>query len=484
VTPHAASAAQPSALTLRGIAKRFGPLTALDDAALTVRAGTMHAVLGENGAGKTTLLRAAFGLLRPDAGTMLRNGEPYAPRTPRDAIAAGLGMVHQHYSLVGAMTVAENVVLGQSRDTDARRAAAAVQAAAAQLGFTVDPAARIDQLSVSEQQRVELIKAVARGARVLILDEPTAVLTPAESAQLLQRLRAFADAGGAVVLITHHLREALQHADDITVLRAGRTVQQGSAAALSEEALITAMIGERPPAAPRRTPREPGAVVLAADGAWVADARGVWRVQDATLAVRAGEIVGVAGVDGSGQQELLRLLAGRLAPTRGRVTHPSAVGFVPEDRHRDALLMSASLTDNLVLAGAGAQRGRVAWGARRRETADIIRAYDVRGATPDTAAAALSGGNQQKFVLGRAVRSAPNALVVESPSRGLDVRAAAAIHEALRTQRDAGAAIVVTTPDLDELLALADRVLVCHAGRVREVASELGAIGRAMLGAD
>ncbi len=472
------------ALALRGIHKRFGATPALTDATLCAAPGTVHAVLGENGAGKTTLLRIAFGLVPADQGTVERDGVPIRPRSPRDAMDAGIGMVHQHYSLVPSMTVAENVVLGGHGLLREAAAEDVAERAASSLGFSVDPRTRTGDLSVAAQQRIELTKALARSARVLILDEPTAVLAPAEAELLLTRLRAFAAGGGTVILITHHLREALRYADDITVLRAGRTVLTASAASVSEDALITAMVGER--LRTRDAPAErgaPGDVVMATSEVSVQDARGTWRLRDATVAVRGGEILGVAGVDGNGRHELVRVLAGRIRPHRGTAHLPPAVGFVPEDRHRDALLLTASLTENLALAGAGSARGRVPWRQLAADAAALIEAFDVRGATPHQAAGTLSGGNQQKFVLGRAVYTAPMALVAESPSRGLDVRATRAIHDALRARRDEGAAIVVTSPDLDELLALADRVVVCYGGSVHAVARDSEQIGRAMVGA-
>jgi ABC-type uncharacterized transport system ATPase subunit len=472
------------ALALGAIDKRFGATVALTNASLVVAPGTVHAVLGENGAGKTTLLRIAFGLLSPDAGAVHVAGARVTLRSPHDAIGAGIGMVQQHYSLVPAMTVAENVALGHHGRMDRTAMHARVMATAASLGFAVEPDARVESLSVSAQQRVEIIKAVAHGARLLILDEPTAVLAPSEAEALLERLRAFAAQGGAVVLITHHLREALRYADDVTVLRRGHTVLAAPAATLTEDALVAAMIGERLPLkAAETTPTAPGAPVLRVQQVTVHDARGVPRLRDASLTVHAGEIVGIAGVEGSGTRELVRVLAGRVAPEAGAVTLPAAVGFVPEDRHRDALMLSASLAENFALAESGAARGAMPWRTMTATTATLIERFDVRGATPSTPAAALSGGNQQKFVVGRAVVTAPDALVVESPSRGLDVRATQDIHATLRTRRAAGAAVVVTSPDLDELLALADRIIVCYEGTLREVARDLARIGRAMVGA-
>jgi simple sugar transport system ATP-binding protein len=338
---------------------------------------------------------------------------------------------------------------------------------------------------VSAQQRVEILKALARGARILILDEPTAVLTPAESRELLARLRAFADQGGTAILITHKLRDALSVADDITVLRHGRTVWAGLATATSEHALVEAMIGasgrdDRESAQPRSTT---GEAVLTLRDVSVRNERGRVTLERADVVVRSGEIVGVAAVEGNGQRELLRVLAGRIMATAGSATIPAYVGFVPEDRQRDALIPDFSIVENVALRGAGMRRGRIAWSALRAETASLVERYDVRGGAPSVRARHLSGGNQQKLVVGRELEGAPSALVVENPSRGLDFNATDAVHARLRAARDAGAAVVVYSPDLDELLVLADRVIVVHAGRVSDAALDREAIGRAMLGA-
>jgi simple sugar transport system ATP-binding protein len=514
------TSAPPFALELVGIAKRFGAAVALDGATLAVRAGTVHALLGENGAGKTTLMRVAFGMVRPDAGVVRVDGRERHFASPADAIAAGLGMVHQHFALVPAMTVAENVALGGRGRFAARAAAERVREVSRRAGLVLDPDARVDTLSVGAQQRLEIVKALARDARVLILDEPTAVLAPAESAELLAWARDFAAGGGSVVLITHKLREVLAAADEVTVLRRGSTVATVRAADASESALAAAMLGTAvadapggPPRAQHRAvaadtrnrtvapimdpprPSAPAAVRLAAHAITVADDRGVVRLRDATCEVRGGEIVGVAGVEGGGQRELLRALAGRAEPRAGRVERPSRVGFVPEDRHRDALLLDFSLVENVALRDAGRRRGVVDWRRLARTTAELLARHDVRAPGPDAPAAALSGGNQQKLVLARELSSdlrapgdvssgAPAALVVENPTRGLDIRASAAVHDRLREARDAGTAVVVYSSDLDEVLALADRVLACYAGRLREVPREREAVGRAILGLD
>ncbi|AHG88712.1 ABC transporter related protein [Gemmatirosa kalamazoonensis] len=481
------SATGRTALELRGVTKRFGTATALDGASLVVRAGTLHAVLGENGAGKTTLMRVAFGMLRPDAGEILVEGTPRRLTSPADAIAAGVGMVHQHFTIVPAMTVAENVALGGRGRYDAAAAAARVRAVAERTGLALDPAAVAGSLGVAAQQRLEIVKALARDARTLILDEPTAVLTPAESRELLGWLRTFVDDGHTVVLVTHRLRDALAFADDVTVLRRGRTAGALGTADATEARLAELVLGEPPPPPAPRGAAAPGAVVARAVGLRVVDARGVERVRGATLEVRAGEILGLAAVEGAGQHELLRALAGRTAASAGTLERPERAGFIPEDRHRDALLLDASLTENVALHGAGARRGLVPWRALGRRTADLLARFDVRAPGPRASARSLSGGNQQKLVVARelaADATPPPLLVAENPTRGLDVRATAAVHERLRAARDAGAAVVVHSTDLDEVLALADRVVAMYGGRVTDVPADREAVGRAMLGLD
>lgn len=482
-------------LELRGISKRFGGAVALDDVSLTVRPGTVHALLGENGAGKTTLMRVAFGIVAPDAGEIRLNEKPVHFASARDAIAAGLGMVHQHFSLVPAMTVAENVALGGRGGFSAVRAEHEVQRAAARAGLEVDPNARIADLPVGAQQRVEIVKALARDAALLILDEPTAVLAPAEASELRRWMRAFAARGGSVVLITHTLGDALEVADDITVLRRGRMVRTGPRASFDHDSLVNALLGEGSPtaravaagtaavdaaAAPHSaTGRAP--VLTLHDASW-RDAAGVVRLHPANCAVHAGEIVGIAAVEGSGQRELLRLLSGRLLPTTGRVERPDMVGFVPEDRHRDAMLLDGTLIETVALRGAGRVSGLLPWRDLAEHTRALMTRYDVRGRSASLTGRALSGGNQQKLVLARELEPAPAAIVVENPTRGLDIRATAAVLDALRSARDAGLAVVMYSADLDEVLSVADRMFVVHGGHLRAVPLDRDAIGRAMLG--
>lgn len=501
-------------LELDGLHKRFGQVEALAGASLRVRPGTVHALLGENGAGKSTLMRIAFGMLRPDAGRLVVNGTESRFASSADALAQGIGMVHQHFTLVPAMTVAENVALGMRGRYDARATAERVRTLAERTGLPLDPEARVEALPVGAQQRLEIVKALARDVRLLILDEPTAVLAPHEADELLRWVRRFADDGHAVVLITHKLREALAVSDDVTVLRRGRTVLTGAAAERTEDALVAAMVGamvgseaargpvsaptaeESPRATRAGPPHGERAVVASLRAVHVTDARGTTLVRDASLDVREGEIVGIAAVEGSGQRELLRLLAGRLRPTRGEVTIPADVAFVPEDRHVDAMALDMSLTENVALRGLSRRRGRMPWRALGASTDALLARFDVRAPGAATSARSLSGGNQQKLVLARELAAEgtssggldldrhPALVVVENPTRGLDIRATASVQEHLRGARDAGCAVVVYSSDLDEVMALADRVLVLHAGQVTAVhPATREAVGRAMLGA-
>lgn len=478
------------ALALAGVSHRYGGALALDDASFTLRPGTVHALLGENGAGKTTLMRVAFGMVHPDAGQVRIAGRATRLRSPADAIAAGLGMVHQHFTLVPRMTVAENIALGGRGLLRRAQSVAVVREIAARTGFALDPDRRVEHLPVGAQQRVEIAKALARRARVVVLDEPTAVLAPAEADDLLRWLRAFTADGNAAVLITHKLREALAVADDVTVLRRGRVVFTGLAAESSPASLTSAMLGAELPGTIADSMPVPtvGEVVLRAERLSVADDLGRVRLRDASFVVRAGEIVGVVGVEGAGHHELLRALAGRGVVVQGTLRRADEVGFIPDDRHRDAVLLDRSLAENLALRDAGSRHGLLSWAVMRARTRDLMQAYDVRAPGPGASMRVLSGGNQQKFVLARELDAASRrpgatvAVVAENPTRGLDVRATGDVHARLRAARDGGAAVVMYSSDLDEVLSLASRVLVAYIGTLREVALDRDIVGRAMLG--
>lgn len=496
------------ALALRALRKRFGATLALDGASLEVTTGTVHALLGENGAGKTTLVRAAFGLVRADEGEVLLDGLPRRFRSAADAIDAGVGMVHQHFSLVPALTAAENVALGGRGPFHPRVAAERLTRVAEEAGLAVDPWARVEDMSVAAQQRLEILKALARGARVLILDEPTAVLAPAEADELLAWLRRYVARGHAAVLITHKLREAVAAADAVTVLRRGRTVLARAAAGARVEELAAAMVGAGdgsevsttvggPP--PNDTMHEEAvrtfttfphvaserpAAIVEARRATVLDERGHVILRDLAFVLHRGEIVGVAAVEGAGQHALLRALARRL-PTSDLSGPPAeSIAFVPEDRHRDAVALEMNIVENVALRGAGARRGIVPWRRLAERSTRLVAAFDVRGPGVRAPVSALSGGNQQKLVLARELSGGAALVVAENPTRGLDVHATAQVHARLREARDAGAAVVVYSTDLDEVLQLATRVLVVHAGQVRELPPERERVGRAMLGAE
>jgi simple sugar transport system ATP-binding protein len=354
--------------------------------------------------------------------------------------------------------------------------------------LALDPNALAGSLPVGAQQRLEIVKALARDATTLLLDEPTAVLAPGEAAELLAWLREFANRGGSVVLITHRLREALGIADEVTVLRRGEAVLNERVASVDERLLSAAMLGDEgqgDPGERRFTSKPAGASsreIARLTHVWVQDERGVAVVQDATLAVRAGEVLGIAAVEGSGQHALLRVLAARMAVTRGEAELPSKIGFIPEDRQREGLVLDLSLVENLALRGIGRRVGRMRWGMERAAAETALREFDVRARGPAEKARALSGGNQQKLVLARELSDAPHLVVAENPTRGLDIRATRDVHLRLRRAADTGAAVVLHSSDLDEVLALADRVIVMHAGVVHAVAGDRESVGRAMLG--
>lgn len=431
-------------------------------------------------------MHIAFGMLQPDSGTIFVDGVQRSFGSPHDAIDAGIGMVHQHFTLVPAMTVTENIALGGRGRFHRERVRDATLALSNRTGLAVDPDARVAELSTGAQQRTEILKALSRDARILILDEPTAVLTPVEARELLHNVRKLVAAGGTAILITHRIRDALDFADDITVLRHGVTAWTGAAADATERGLVTTMLGTEytleDPERGRSTADGPHETILSLSDVSVRDSAGVERLSSVTLSIRAAEIVGVAAVEGSGQHELLRLLSGRITPTTGRVTIPSVVGFIPEDRQRDALIGDFSVRDNVALLGAGVRKGMMPWREMTCSARNLIRRYDVRVADASVRARTLSGGNQQKLVVGREIDGSRTALVAENPTRGLDVQAAAAVHARIRAARDAGMAVVIYSSDLDEVLALADRILVLHAGRVHDTPREYESIARAMLG--
>ena len=482
-------------LRLDNVGKRFGAMAALDGVSLDIRAGEIHCLLGENGAGKSTLCNLVFGVHAPDSGAMLLDGAPYRPKGPADALTRGIAMVHQHFSLVEDLTVADNLLLGQARGLLRRRAAAErIRALVAQYGLELDPDAAIADLSVGERQRVEIVKCLMREPRLLVLDEPTAVLLPDEIAALLAVCRRVADSGCSVVLVTHKLAEIRQVADRVTVLRAGRTVATSTAPAEDIDRLVAAMIardGAAPPQGQRqqapRPPRLPSNdlrdEVLQVDGLTVTDAHGALRLDNFTLVVNRGEIVGISGVEGNGQTELAGALSGMIRPSAGRffvggralngstpqdITR-AGVGIVPEDRHAVGCVTGLSVAENIFLNQLHrfTRRGLLDRAAMRRAARELMRRFDVRAASEDVAFGGLSGGNQQKAVLARELTQDGLALLVAAqPTRGLDVGAVGAVYDHIRAARDAGVAVRLISSELDELLAVADRIVVLYRGRI------------------
>ncbi|HSC51939.1 MAG TPA: ABC transporter ATP-binding protein [Gaiellaceae bacterium] len=485
-------ASTPPAVRLRGITKRFPGVVANDAVDFEAAAGEVHALLGENGAGKTTLSNVMTGLYRPDEGSIELFGRPVEFRSPRDALDAGISMVHQHFRLVGAFTVAENVVLGDHRGEartfrlHPRRIERRVAELGEQFGLAVDPGAKIWQLSLGEQQRVEILKALYRESRVLILDEPTAVLTPQEAEKLFVTLRSMADDGRTIVFISHKLNEVKAVARRVTVLRGGRSVATAPTADATPQSLAELMVGrELASTRPERVElTAEDETVLEVEDLWADGDRGEKALRGVSLHVRAGEILAVAGVAGNGQRELAEAITGLRPPTRGRISvrgkrlpagDPrrairAGIAHVPEDRLGTGVAPSLTIASNTALKSYRTQGPFLRRRLIRRRADELIRDFDVRGATHATPARQLSGGNLQKVVLGREFSAQPSVLVAASPTRGLDVAAIATVHGHLRDAAADGMAILLISEDLDEILALANRIVVLYEG---ELAGEL-----------
>jgi len=478
--------------------KRFGRLLALSEVSLDIMPGEIHCILGENGAGKSTLCNLIFGVHAPDAGVMQFRGVRYRPTAPADALASGIAMVHQHFSLVPDMTVVDNVLLGQTRGfLDRGACARGLDQLSRQYGLPLDPFARIEDLSVGERQRVEIVKCLMREPHLFVLDEPTAVLLPDEIAALLDVCRRVAERRCGVVLVTHKLAEIKKAADRVTVLRGGRVVAASNSPAADIDALVRAMIdrdadapptaaGEtapRPNPSPDRSAATARTEVLQVDGLTVRDVHGVTRLDNFTLSLDGGEIVGIAGVEGNGQSELAAVLSGMMEPTSGRFfvrdldltgAGPKAVtdtgmGVVPEDRHAVGCITGMTVAENLLLNRLD-QFTR--WGFLRRGVVHtsalaLMKRFDVRGSGPDAAFSSLSGGNQQKAVLAREL-TLQNLVVLlaAQPTRGLDVGAVAAVYSHIRAASERGVGVILISSELDELISVAHRVIVLYRGRI------------------
>jgi simple sugar transport system ATP-binding protein len=480
---------RPPVLELRGITKRFPGVLANDAVDFDLRPGEVHALLGENGAGKSTLMNVLYGLYTADEGEIRIRGERVVMHSPQDAIGHGIGMVHQHFMLIPVMTVAENVVLAAEPRTaglllDFGEAERRVRELAQRFKFSIDPHAKIQNISVAQQQRVEILKALYRKADILILDEPTAVLTPQEALELFEILRGLIAEGLSVIFISHKLDEVLQISDRITTLRRGKKVDTIPREGATEEGLARMMVGREVLLQVDKKPSQVGDPMLTVENLSVPDDRGLPAVRDVSLEVRAGEIVGIAGVDGNGQTELLDALTGLRKPESGRIlvgaddcTGRSArafldegIGHIPEDRQRRGLVLDFTLAENISLyAYRDEPVSRLGWlrPSRMVERArGLLEQYDVRGGGPQTRASSLSGGNQQKVILAREVERDPKVLVAAQPTRGLDVGAIEFVHRRLVEERDEGRAILLVSFELDEILSLADRILVIYEGRI------------------
>jgi ABC-type uncharacterized transport system ATPase subunit len=477
------------ALEMRGITKRYPGVLANDHIDLDIRPGEIHALLGENGAGKSTLMNILYGLAVPDSGEILLDGQAVTINGPADAIERGISMVHQHFMLVPVLTVAENILLGEETMANAvfidrREAHRRIVELGKRFGFDIDPEAPVGSLSVGWQQRVEILKALYREARILVLDEPTAVLTPQETTEIFAVLRRLAAEGHSIIFISHKLYEVLEIADRITVIRRGRVIGTREPKATNEDDLAEMMVGREVQLVVDRGESHPGDVALTVKDLHVRDERGHEAVRGVTFDVRQGEILGIAGVAGNGQDELVGAITGLRRPSSGTITleghditvwNPRqltnfGVGNVPGDRQRYGLVLSFSVEDNVVLTSyyrsPFAKRG-VRQEAAIHEAADeAIRDYDIRTPNATVNAGTLSGGNQQKVIIAREFRGEPKLLVLDQPTRGLDVGSIEFIHRQAIRRRDAGTAVLLVSAELDEVLELSDRVAVMYRGEV------------------
>jgi simple sugar transport system ATP-binding protein len=482
-----------AAVELSGITKRFPGVVANDEVDFAVDRGEVHALLGENGAGKTTLMNVLYGLYEPDEGEVFVDGERRDFDSPRDAIDAGIGMIHQHFMLIDPMTVTENIVLGNEPRkwgglaVDSAASRRSVVELSDRYGFDVDPDARVEDVGVGVQQRVEILKALYRGADVLVLDEPTAVLIPQEVAELYEVFDELSDRGKTIVFITHKLGEAMHAADRITVLRDGRNVGTVRAGETTREALAELMVGREVLLEVDKPRVETGDVALSVSDLEVEDDRGIEQVAGIDLAVREGEILGIAGVDGNGQSELVQAITGLIHPESGsirldgtdvraasrRARIEMGMAYIPEDRQKTGLVMRYDLVENGLLGSQHdpgfAPDGIVDWQHARTHVDELVESYDVRPGDPDAIAESLSGGNQQKFVVGRELLREPSVVVASHPTRGVDVGSIEFIHDQLLALRSAGEAVLLVSSKLDEVRQLSDRLAVINEGEFVDV---------------
>ena len=479
------------AVEIRNLTKTFPLVTANDDVTFLVEKGEIHALVGENGAGKSTLMNILYGLLKPDSGVIKINGQKVEFSGPGEAIAQGIGMVHQHFMLIPPLTVAENVVLGQEPSKagflDHKKAESIVRELSDRYGLMVDPAAKVETLSVGIEQRIEIIKVLYRGAEILILDEPTAVLVPQEVEEFFEILRSLKAQGKTIIFITHKLQEVMAISDRVTVMRRGKVVGSVATGETSSDDIATMMVGRQVLFRVERGQAKPGEVVLEVEDLHVADNKGVAKLNGASLTVREGEILGVAGVEGNGQTELVEVITGLRKPDRGgvrlcgnsitgsspRQVRESGAAHIPEDRHRRGLILEFSLALNAILGIHYLKPfvKRMIWAVMNKDPIEqtakrLIEEFDVRPADQDNLAGNLSGGNQQKLIVAREMDQNPKLLIAAQPTRGIDVGSIEFIHQRLIRARDAGKAVLVISADLEEVLNLADRIAVMYEGRI------------------
>ena len=478
------------AVDMRSIVKQFPGVLANDHVDFSVRPGEIHALVGENGAGKSTLMNILYGLIPPDSGEILINGKPVHMSGPRDAISLGIGMVHQHFMLIPVFSVGENIMLGRELVTgpdfyDRGRARKAINDLTKRYGLALDPDAKMGDLPVGLQQRAEIVKVLYRGASILILDEPTGVLTPQETKELFVVLRELVKSGKTIIFISHKLKEVLDISDRITVMRRGKVVGHLTTRETNEEAIATMMVGREVLLRVDKKPAQPGAVVLRVENIAASSDQNVPALKGVSFELRQGEILGIAGVEGNGQSELMEVLAGTRRVSSGRVLlgeqdittlnarteRDAGVAFIPEDRRGTGLVLSFSIAENSIL---GRERSpRFSWKefvlklvAIREWAARLVKEFDVRTPTIDVAARNLSGGNQQKVIVAREMGSKPKVLLAAQPTRGVDIGAIEFIHRRIVQERDAGTAVLLVSAELDEVRSLSDRIAVMYEGRI------------------
>ncbi len=471
-------------IEVRGVTKRFPGVVANADVNITIRPATVHALIGENGAGKSTLMKILYGVQRPDEGTISIDGKPVSFSSPTDAIRAGIGMVFQHFMLADNLTVLENVVLGAERLYGiGDRAREEIERISDTYGFALEPDTLVEELGVGERQRVEILKVLYRGAQIIILDEPTAVLVPQEVDSLFANLRELRSSGHTLLFISHKLDEVLAIADDITVMRRGRTVGEADPATTTKRALAELMVGSELPSPQTEESTVTDTVLLSLVDVNLVDLRGRHLLRDINVSIHRGEILGIAGVEGNGQAELVESIMGMrkatgsitlagqsLAEWGTRERREAGIGFIPEDRHRHGLLLDAPLWENRMLGhqtrAPSSRNGLIDQGATKADTERIVRDYDVRTPSVGTRARALSGGNQQKLIVGREMSGDPILLIASHPTRGVDVGAQAAIWDHIKRARREGLAVLLISADLDELIGLSDRIDVILRGEL------------------